>query len=738
MWAGIALSLGAVAGEDPVAASDGPVPVSIVVSGGVSLGSYQAGFLYYLTEALRRRPDAVEIKVLTGTSAGSINAVLTSLASCRPSVRDPRESLFYRTWIPIGFDELYQEADVTPRSALSRRAFGIAAAQLQHELSAGIDADCTRHLGFTTTRIVPRRADIGVLSDIPLSEERFTVDVVGEGPGALPSLRSTVLPGNPLPQPVLPFADHPNPYGLLLDVVFASSAFPLAFEPVEVPFCSTEGLATQVPDCSLEEAERVELIDGALFDNTPLRLAVDLARAQELPSGPIALLPSDSLTWPRPLAGGSMVDPEIDDTISLVRAIGQGFVETAQQTELRTVADQYPEVLDQLTLLRGLLPSHGDPLFAFGGFFEQGFREADFVQGMAAAHVVVREVGPEWAPGPPPRGGKDLEGGLIIPRRLIAERPGWRAFDCLVGLIDEDEPRMESCRHPEVEPLRALFQVAFDRLYAECRELATQSMPSDAIRDPRCQAAMKGASPVQVPGLPEPEDEQWWRLSHEDWLDHQLRRLYVHGFTWPDEGLGVARPRVARRRLRDQIALPAYALSEGRSSGNRVVRLLTELGLNQLSYAPPGQLVFVGVGAQLEGGWSARLGRGAGEWIRLGGAVAFDGLTSPFSSTQTFLAVTPLLDVQFEAVPLSSGLFQPRLGVQLGFRFSTADQLGRGECDGAGQICTQPAIRVNASVSFAQRLRASFGLGFYQPFGDGVPASVQVLPQIAAQFPLRR
>jgi len=718
------------------AAEEAPTPVALVVSGGVSLGSYQAGFLYYLTEATRRHPERLDLSVLTGTSAGSINAFLTAVASCRPGVADPRESLFYETWMPVGFDDLFQPDEATAVSALSRSAFDPAVAALREEFERGLREGCERTLGFTTTRVTPHRTALDVLSEIPRSEERFSVVMEGRGYGRPPSLRSLVLPDHRLPQPVLPLADAADPFGVLLDVVYASSAFPLAFSPVEVAFCSTRGVVDDVPPCPPDEIERVELVDGALFDNTPLRLAVELSRARGLPPGPLALLPTDALAWPRPSSG--MADPgAAGGTLGLIQEIGQGFVETAQQSELRVVVEQYPDVYERLFILRGVLPSHSESLFAFAGFFEQGFREADFYQGMAAAHLAIRDAerslgGAVMVTAAPER----ERPSMAIPRSVTARRPGWKPFECLVALLTEDRPRARACQHIEVTPLRPLFQVALDRLYAECSRLGDDGYAPMEIGDRRCRDALEGGPPPLVPGLDRPSDLEWRRRPDEDWLGHQLRRLYAHRFVWVDEGLGVARPAMARRHLRDRLAQPALALARGNAaSGNRVVRLLAEFGLNQLSYAVPQQLFYVGVGAQVEAGWSVRAGSSGGEWLRVGGVLAFDGLTSPFASGDPFVAATPLIEVQLEPVPLSSALIQPRLGLQLGYRFSTADRLSGGDCAGEGQICTQPAIRLHAGVSLAQRLRAQFGVGLY-PSAGGAPTSVQLLPQIAVQVPL--
>ena len=68
--------------------------IALVVSGGLSLGAYQAGFLHYFTEYLKRfrssdglRPRIV---VATGASAGSVKRVPVCVRTVpRPRWRDP-------------------------------------------------------------------------------------------------------------------------------------------------------------------------------------------------------------------------------------------------------------------------------------------------------------------------------------------------------------------------------------------------------------------------------------------------------------------------------------------------------------------------------------------------------------------------------------------------------------------------------------------------------------------------
>ena len=88
-----------------------------MISGGASLGTHEAGYLYVVTEALKRA--GIPLRVLTGASAGSGNAFLTALSSCQPQNTKPESSLAWRVWVPSGFDHIFKPDEVTAVSAFS-------------------------------------------------------------------------------------------------------------------------------------------------------------------------------------------------------------------------------------------------------------------------------------------------------------------------------------------------------------------------------------------------------------------------------------------------------------------------------------------------------------------------------------------------------------------------------------------------------------------------------------------
>src|SRR5215510_16062231 len=114
------------------------VPVILTLSGGVSLGSYEAGVNWGLVEVFKEtQRDSLRsawnlpryhLSAATGASAGNINAFLAAIEWCRTTKPTPPDSsLFWKIWVRTGFDQLfplarYNQNDTT-RALFSRRYF---------------------------------------------------------------------------------------------------------------------------------------------------------------------------------------------------------------------------------------------------------------------------------------------------------------------------------------------------------------------------------------------------------------------------------------------------------------------------------------------------------------------------------------------------------------------------------------------------------------------------------------
>jgi len=84
-----------------------PYRLAITIAGAVSLGSYEAGVLYEIIEAIGQYNQTVEqdkrilVDVLTGASAGGMSAIVLGqkLLFEASALRDPYDNMLYRAWV---------------------------------------------------------------------------------------------------------------------------------------------------------------------------------------------------------------------------------------------------------------------------------------------------------------------------------------------------------------------------------------------------------------------------------------------------------------------------------------------------------------------------------------------------------------------------------------------------------------------------------------------------------------
>ncbi|MFL5320129.1 MAG: patatin-like phospholipase family protein, partial [Myxococcaceae bacterium] len=381
-------------------------PTAIVVSGGVSLGAYQAGLLHYYTQYLLQHRQAVgklapdlldEPVTATGASAGSINAFLSAITICRKPVTRPEDSLFWRVWMPVGFDGLIDLDDVTTYSLLSRKPLDRAVELVGQSWSDdGWRPDpCRINLGFTVTREVPRAIPLNktVGSDtgsvkLPIQTERVVIVMEGEGGGS-PAVRSWVPPDDDSEREFFTDFNVKSPARgalpeSLVNILKASSAFPVAFPPV---------LLGQDGGSSYNY-----FLDGGVFDNNPVRLATmllersrpgrsaNLGIAQsrlkrELPWRLLYVEP-DATPWQDQLVAEAR---RRDSFASMYSQLVSSLVGTARRAELLSTIEHEHSLRDRIDVpLRGW-PITGSFLLNFFAFLEEDFRRFDFYSGMADA-----------------------------------------------------------------------------------------------------------------------------------------------------------------------------------------------------------------------------------------------------------------------------------------------------------------------------------------------------------------
>ncbi|MFL5516259.1 MAG: patatin-like phospholipase family protein [Gemmatimonadales bacterium] len=413
-------------------------PSTLVISGGVSLGSYQAGFLHYYTEFLLGWRDFLKqrfgidpgrrgaFRIATGASAGSINAFLAVVAGCQAPRPDPEQSLFFNTWIPVGIAELAQESATGERSLFTRAPIDAAVRRIEDlwsqapRVAGWSSRECQGFLGMTVTRVKGREMTLPARSayegrvTVNRQSEKFLLSVHGRGGFAPPVFEPVVLDWreqdpdgwrNSL-YPVLGDGKRVDQIDLryVMDLLRASSAFPVAFEPLSLPYSfwkasPTLDAAGRVAG-TLAEPEQAEFLDGGVFDNTPLLLAQrmatwiaaypDPASGDGLPPATTFLEP-DAIGW-RKCSPPAPPPTHQDRSIFGVYApFVAEFVRTARGAELlAAIENGNGDMARETSIPPRMMPLAGAQLLNFLGFFERSFRVFDFYMGMVDAWEYLR------------------------------------------------------------------------------------------------------------------------------------------------------------------------------------------------------------------------------------------------------------------------------------------------------------------------------------------------------------
>lgn len=401
-------------------------PPALVVSGGVSLGSYQAGFLYYYTLFLHDRAEVLRavgpehraslrksglelpeappsgFTIVTGASAGSVNALLSAYAGCRAPERTPGKSLFFQTWNTLALETLLQPGSVGNDHTFSSKPIMEAIHRLETLDPSGWRR-CRFSLGATTTRLQSREialSQAGGLRSRPGEQlrlarftEKFLLTAQGDAQRAPEFCPFPGCEGEPPPGPTFyPRLAQPEggpiPLQNVFNMVAASGAFPTAFEPRVIAhrYFDTQ-TGTWVDDATSRFA------DGGIYNNNPLDLALRMSQWETA-----ELRGSHRFLYFDPNAVGWKWAPEQQrpwdgpGLLSTYEELLTGFAGTAMSAQLMDTLEAEPEIRERIDVPVRHAPLAGEYLLAMSAFLDEDFRTFDFHRGMVDAwHFVSKE-----------------------------------------------------------------------------------------------------------------------------------------------------------------------------------------------------------------------------------------------------------------------------------------------------------------------------------------------------------
>ncbi|TKB45740.1 patatin-like phospholipase family protein [Thalassotalea mangrovi] len=278
----------------------------VAVKGGVSLGSYESGLNWYLIEQIQQHSNQ-SLVAFSGASAGSINSMLSAITLCSHLDENVHSNLLRSSWnIDISSlnrrnnegslfnrDNIFNKVkqDLAPyllnpadfaNQQIQPQPLPIEAANDDERSAVNGGSPCKIITTFSVTLMYPYQEKINN-TDQTTGYQRFVIPVEVSTVNNRIAFKNVYLnqfnADNPelLPDYFIALPETPSGYidsDIVLDAIKASSSFPVAFAPVELPFCISKKLGQR--RCKPEYATTSLFSDGGLFDNAPIGVSVDI------------------------------------------------------------------------------------------------------------------------------------------------------------------------------------------------------------------------------------------------------------------------------------------------------------------------------------------------------------------------------------------------------------------------------------------------------------------------------
>ncbi len=361
------------------------IDFSMVISGGVSLGAYEAGYNWAMIKMLSEIKTKnlnidPQLQSVAGASAGSINALLSAMYWCQkesfPYQNSVEDNLFYETWVHLGIDDLMIEGDDPENKStlFTRKALRDKADKIMKHMGKSIyNEGCEIPMGFAVTKVTPI---VEEFQGIKIKNQTFSVPLTFKvSNGKAKIVNQEMRPSTAF---YLSIPGIEEDFSKVTDVLFASSAFPGAFQQVKLRYGYKGKIYSQY------------FIDGGAYNNVPLQLATELDPDARLF---IYMDPSNMRKQPKIKQTAIEEKPPIGFLSSNLSPL-TSTLEIFQQMHLYEAINKYfrnnPE--RKLVLSSRYHPLTAGYLEHFGAFLDSNFRLYDYHVGVydAIYHLAKR------------------------------------------------------------------------------------------------------------------------------------------------------------------------------------------------------------------------------------------------------------------------------------------------------------------------------------------------------------
>ncbi len=670
--------------------------LAIATSGGVSLGSYQSGLLYFANRLVEFN-QSHEIKLVTGASAGGINSLLSVLDACSLESSSPQNNIFWNSWIPLGIDTLYVEEKVGRYNLLSRDKVDEILDLMEDQWRKGLRRDCEVVLSLSVTRASKYDLPLVERLSVPRMAETFMIKIQGRGPGRPAQVINYPFPDEKRIRLLLPFKygvdnEVEKNFNIIRGLLSATAAFPLAFAPVPISYCIKKPLEKGLV-CNEKDIQTDMFIDGGVFDNGPIRMAFNLAanglektqkswkwrstkkQAIMLPKDiQFAFVDTNLKEYPT-IRGEFSLD--VDGIFEFIYRFFYQFISTARTKELASLIEEYPGYTSILATTRNYLPLASEPLMAFLGFFETDFRKFDFYAGMYDSY---RHMIPYVSKGSIKE---------FIKRK--GQRSQWEPLLCIISKFDKELALENHCAQVKDREFVTLLEVSMDRLAYYCSLKGHENFKS-------CDGFKR--SPIA-------------EIEYKNDFQYFMELLEFRKFRFKDLDQARENPSYGVIQIQEKLSEMNSKLAEKQPVGQGfALDTVFKPALNYIKYTPAQSTAYISFGSGLEAGFSHSLSRGSGFLgrMRLQGSFLLQGADTLFGGSRPVTTFTPMIGFEYESLYLSDEFTQYQFGVKGGHLFSSGDRYGGRDCDpiqsqSISYGCSQWVLGPTASITILERLK---------------------------------
>jgi predicted acylesterase/phospholipase RssA len=259
-----------------------PKRLAITIAGAVSLGSYEAGVLYEVLDAIHQHncvpgtPDEerIEIDVLTGASAGAMTAAIVAqkMLYAADEFRDPYDNPLYNVWVKqINLVELLNTTNGgSPESESPLRS--IFSSNMVERIAAG-----SLTARYASGEVPPRVTHMAAAKSISLGMTLTNLNGVDYGYDMQPNGKYIYTQHEDQLTRVVSVGgtDHREIWEEIRDASVASGAYPLAFRAKELERKRADYTKTNLEPWT-DDPSRFTYTDGGVLQNEPLGMAKKL------------------------------------------------------------------------------------------------------------------------------------------------------------------------------------------------------------------------------------------------------------------------------------------------------------------------------------------------------------------------------------------------------------------------------------------------------------------------------